>query len=77
MQAAGIAGELAIGTDYPVAGDDNGDGIEAVGPAHRPGAVGHVQLPGKLTIAAGFTIGNLLKKLPDLLLERIAHGSQR
>ena len=40
IQAGAVAAQGAIRTDDPVAGDDDGDGVAAVGLAHGPEGLG-------------------------------------
>ena len=77
FQAAGIAGESALGADYAVAGNEDRDGIAAVGLARRPGGLGSADLLGQPGIAAGLAIGNLSQSLPDLALKFRALRRQR
>ncbi len=69
VNAAGIAGQPAAGTDYPVAGDEDGNLIASDCAAHRLG--GHVGKPLMLrqflrqrTIGRGLPVWDLQKQFP-------------
>lgn len=58
FHSAAIAGEAAVLTDHPVAGDKNADGITVVGHSYGAACFRIADLSGNLAIAAGLPIGN-------------------
>ena len=48
LQPAAIARQRAIGPNHPVAGHHDGNGIAAIGKAHRPHGIGIAQPLGQL-----------------------------
>src|SRR5262245_30390895 len=68
--AARVAGQVPVGADHAVAGDDDRDLVAAVGAAD--GARRAVELPGDLAVRGGLAVGDLAEPGPDGLLERRA-----
>src|SRR5690606_20604310 len=60
---------FAAGADHPVAGNDDGNGVAAVGQAHGPYRGGVADKQGDVLVAAVFAMGNGLQGPPDALLE--------
>ena len=74
---AAITGQAAVGADHPVAGHDQGDGIGAIGGAHRAGGVGWPMRLGDRAIAGGGAEGNIQQRRPDTCLSNSGpSGSQ-
>ena len=70
IEAAAVATDAAVGRDHAVAGDDDRDGVRAVGEADGakgPGAAGGA---GDVGVAAGRAVGDLGERVPDGALER-------
>ena len=65
LYSAGVAGEFSVSTHEPMTGDQDGNGIPAYSIAHCLGRFA-AQLLGKITVSAGFSIGNLQKQFPHL-----------
>lgn len=81
MDAPGVSGQTAVGSYYPVAGDENGDLIVSHSAAHCLGGhAGYSLLPCKLlsdfAIGHGLPIGNLQKNAPNSLPEGGTNGMQ-
>lgn len=66
---ARIAGELAVFADDAVAGDEDGEGVFAVGGSDCADGFRVVDELGDIAVAGGFAVGDGLEGLPDLLLE--------
>lgn len=77
LQSAGIADQLMVAADDPMAWDQYGDGIGAVGGGDGPDGLGVADRLGQLRVGTGFAIGNSLELLPDQVLERGAGEEQR
>lgn len=69
INAAAITHQGVVCSDYPVAGDDNWNGVLAVGFANCSYFIGISQTPCQFAIADRLSIGNLLKRFPHRLLE--------
>ena len=69
VEAAGIAGEAAIGTDHTVTGNNNGDRVTPHSTAHRLcGATS--KTASQLTVGYRLTVGYGKDFFPHTLLER-------
>ena len=77
LQPVGVAGEGAVGTHYPVAGLDDGNGVAVAGPTHGAGGLWFAEGRGQLTVGAHLAVGNLVHLGPDRFLEGGAFGGQR
>src|SRR5205823_3143953 len=77
LDAAAIAGQRAVAADDAVAGDDDADGIVAIGMAD--GAHGRLapDALGERAIGKRPAAGDLAQGLPDLALEGRAAGRDR
>ena len=60
--------QRAVGRQYPVAGDNNGNGVPPYGSSYRLHSFG-TNLPGNLPIGAGSPIGNLGNGMPHFFLK--------
>ena len=69
LQAPAITGELGVGSDDPVAGHDDGDGIATDGCAHRPSRARAPDAPGNLSVADCHAVGDLQQGIPHVRLE--------
>src|SRR5205085_5815144 len=70
LDAAGIAGEGAVGADHPVARDDDRDRVAAVGQTHGSGGgVGAAEALGDLAVRRGVAVADQEQLGPDGLLE--------
>ena len=63
LKASGITGQLSVCADYPVTGNDDGNGISPNGVTDSPGRcpflrMGSGNFPGNITIGYGFAIRN-------------------
>jgi hypothetical protein len=74
FDAAAVAGEGSVGSDDAMTGDDDGDGIGAVGEADRANRRGPADGGGEFAVGSGCTAGNVAQSLPDLALEGRAGG---
>jgi len=72
---AGIATDGTISTHHTMAGDDDGDGVAAIGLADRARAGG--EGAGDVTIGAGFARRYLLQRGPDTALKGRAMRCER
>ena len=75
-------GQAPVGTDHPMAGDDDGDGVVSDRPAHRlagqafpPHPRGH--FPGDISIGDDFPVGDPHQEAPYSLPEIAAGRLQR
>ena len=82
FDAAGIAGDFSSCAHHPVTGNQDADGIPAHSLSHRLGR--HFgfsrqtdHFPGQVSVGSDFSIGNVQKKLPDLLLKGCSLRMQR
>lgn len=50
FQAGAESPQRAVRRYYPVAGDEDGDGVSATGLAHGPGGLGAADFPGQLRV---------------------------
>ena len=66
MHASAIAYQFSVGSDYPMAWNNDGNGIAVVGHAYCPGSLGAAHGNGNILIGTGFPIRNTLKGLPYL-----------
>ena len=69
VQATAIADQGAIRADHAVAGDEDGDGVGAVGAGRGTDALLIAQATGKFQVGDGLPVGDLLEFLPDTPLE--------
>ena len=76
VQAGTVAPQAAVRGDDPVAGDDEGDGIDGVGLAHGPGGLGAPYPAGQFAVGDGLPPGNAPQFLPDPELKGGALGVQ-
>ena len=70
MKATAVTGECAVAADDPVAGDDDGNWIGAVGRSNRANGGGRTDQDGDLGIRRGLSGWNLAQCIPHALLER-------
>lgn len=73
----GIASQAAVGMDDPMAGDDDGEGVFAVGIAHGPAGAWASDVRGQHGVAPGLAVGDVLQSLPDAPLEGRAPHIER
>src|SRR5580698_9917322 len=73
-EATAEAGKGAVGSDHPVAGHNDGNGISPVRRAYGAHRLAAADLIGYLSVTAGFTKGYGAQGLPDLVLELRAAG---
>ena len=71
-EAAGVAGQRAVGADHPVAGDDDRQRVAAGRGADGAGPVGAPQRPGDRPVALRLAVGDRGDLLPDRPLEAAA-----
>ena len=64
-----IACHFAMASNYPVAGNNDGIGIFSIGSSHSPDGFRISKLFRQFQVTDCFTIGDLLKLLPYMLLE--------
>jgi hypothetical protein len=76
VQAATEAGEAAVFADDPVAGNDDGDAVLAVGASYGPDSFFVAEENGLLLVRAGFAIGYLHQALPYTFLKWCAQQVQ-
>ena len=69
VQAGTVAAQAAVRGNDPVAGDDEGDGVDRVGLAHGPGGLGVADPAGQFAVGDGLPPGNAAQFLPDPELE--------
>src|SRR5690606_17863876 len=62
--------------DDAVAGDDDGDGVLAVGQSHGADCLGSADAFGDVFVADGYAIGDFRQRLPDALLKGSALGAR-
>ena len=74
-EAAAVAGEAAVAADDAVAGEDDGDGIGAVGIGYCPDGFGGSDGGGQFTVGHCLSVGDVGELLPDALLE-VGAGEQ-
>jgi hypothetical protein len=77
LQATAKASKASIAADDAVARNDNRKRILAVGCTYGANSLWVTDSPGKLSIANGFAVRNLLEILPNFLLEIRAIHTQR
>lgn len=68
VEAAGIAGEAAIGTDNAVTGNDNRDGVAPHGTAHRLRRAA-TDAASQFAVGHRLSVGDSKQGLPNTLLE--------
>ncbi len=68
-QTAAVSGEPAVGADDAMAGDDDGNGIGAVGQSHSARGVGVADAASEFAVGDGFTVRDFNEFAPDFLLE--------
>ena len=76
-KSSGIAGQAAVVTQDPVAGDEDPDGIAAAGLAHGTAGSGISDGCGDLPVAACFAVRDGLEGLPDGCLKGRSGGAER
>src|SRR5215831_14111854 len=69
LDSARVAGEPGIAADKPMAGNDDGHGIECIGVPHRSRCGGTSEAGGKPSVARGLARRDLSQRPPDRLLE--------
>src|SRR4051812_39643725 len=67
-EAAGVAGERAVGADDAVAGDDDADRVQVIGEADGPGAIWVADVFRLLAIGARFACRDAAECGPGTLL---------
>lgn len=75
MQASSVASKRAIGADDAMAGDDDADGVGAIGQAHGADGGGLADPAGQLGVADGGAARNTAEDAPDRFLKRSAGGA--
>ena len=75
VDSGGEAYEVSVFADDAVAGDDDGNGVDAVGAAHGAAGIGAADFCGEVAVGAGGSVGDFLQGLPDLLLKGGACGA--
>ncbi len=73
MQTAAVSSQPAIGTDHPVAGNDDRDRICAAGAANRAHSFGATNLSCDPSIGARLTAWDCAECAPDFSLKRRAN----
>src|SRR5262249_56408171 len=68
LDSARIAGEPGIAADEPMAGNDDGHGIECIGVSHRSRRGGTSEAGGKPSVAPGLAPRGLSQRPPDPFL---------
>src|SRR4051812_20659954 len=76
LEAAAVARQASVSADHAVTRHYDGDRIEPIGEADRPGGRRRADPAGDLAIARGPARGNLAKRVPDAQLERRARRGQ-
>jgi hypothetical protein len=66
MQASSVTHQFAVGADYAVAGNNDGDRIAMIGHAHRPAGLVIAYGDCNVLIGTCFPIGNILQCFPYL-----------
>ena len=74
-EASAVAGQAAVAADDAVAGEDDRDGVGAVGIGHCPDGPGGSDGGGQLSVGGGLPVGDAGELLPDALLE-VGAGQQ-
>ena len=74
-EASAVAGQVAVAADDAVAGEDDGDGVGAVGIGHSPDGFGESDGGGQFTVGHCLSVGDVGELLPDALLE-VGAGQQ-
>lgn len=74
FQAAAVAHQVGVGSDYAVARHNDGDRVGAVGHAHGPAGPGTPDRDGDLLIGRGGSGWNRAERSPDLPAEIGARG---
>src|SRR4051795_3982961 len=78
LDAAGVAGQRAVGTDHAVARDDDRDRVAAVGQADGArGGVGLAEPPRDLAVRRGVAVADREQLAPDRALELAAGRVER
>jgi hypothetical protein len=75
-KASSKTGQVTIAADDAMAWNDDGDGVGPVRKADRAGSLGLSDTPGKLAVAYGFAVRNLLQVPPDEQLKLGAFENQ-
>ena len=76
FESSGKAGEVVVGTDDAVAGDEDADAIGSDGLRHSSDAFGCVNAQGDVFVGTGLAIGDLEECVPYSSLEVGAYGMQ-
>src|SRR5260370_19262082 len=76
-QPAAVAAEFADLVDDAVARDEDGNAVQAVGPAHGALGGGGAGAAGQLFVGTGLAVGNAAQLGPDALLKRTAGEKKR
>src|SRR5258707_3151105 len=69
VDAAAKARQGTVGTDHPMTGDDDGNGIAAIRETHGARSIGIVQTFGERTVPARFAARTFVQLAPDPLLK--------
>lgn len=77
IDTAAVAHQVIVGANHTVTGNDDGDGIFAVGRAHCPYLVGITQSLRQLSVVDRLSIGNFEQLFPDLPLKVGSLGRKR
>lgn len=70
LHATGIAGQGTVASDDAMAGNDNANGIRAIGGPHRTRGACAAQLLRELAVMHDLPAGNGPQRLPHFTLER-------
>ena len=76
-QAAAVSREFAVGSDYAMARNDDGNGIRTVGEADGAWRIGIADAASEFSVGDGFTVGDFAEFFPNLLLEQRAFRRQQ
>src|SRR5215467_12847347 len=77
LDSAAVAGQVAVGAHYPVAGDDDADRVPAVGQADGARRGRLADLVGELSVRERLAVGDVLQGRSDPALERGAVQGER
>lgn len=69
FDAAAVTGKGAVGTDDPMTGEHDGDGIGSICGSDGTDCGGMADLARELTVRSGASAGNAAQSAPDLLLK--------
>ncbi len=76
IEAACVAGELAVAGDDAVAGEDDGERVASVGGSDGAGGGGLVEVLGELAVGAGGAVGEGGAAVPAVLWAGGAVGGE-